>query len=115
MGSLWRTPSLSGGLKKLRVAQRAVSRKRNKRSNRRRKAVQQVAKLHRKVARQRLDFHHKTALKLVRENDLIAHEDLGVGAMGRGNLARSIHDVGWGQFFLSFPRRQNGPLGKWCA
>lgn len=86
-------------MKRLRVAQRAVARKRNKRSNRRRKAVRQVAKLHRKVARQRLDFHHKTALKLVRENDLIAHEDLNVGGMGRGTLARSIHDVGWGQFF----------------
>nr|WP_189008998.1 RNA-guided endonuclease TnpB family protein [Deinococcus malanensis] len=99
-----------GGLKKLRVAQRAVSRKRNKRSNRRRKAVQQVAKLHRKVARQRLDFHHKTALKLVRENDLIAHEDLGVGAMGRGNLARSIHDVGWGQFFSLLSQK-----AEWAA
>lgn len=88
-----------GAMKRLRVAQRAVARKRNKRSNRRRKAVQRVAKLHRKVSRQRLDFHHKTALKLVRENDLIAHEDLNVGGMGRGNLARSIHDVGWGQFF----------------
>jgi putative transposase len=86
-------------MKKLRVAQRSVSRKKNKRSNRRRKAVQQVAKLHRKVSRQRLDFHHKTAVKLVRGNDLIAHEDLNVGGMGRGNLARSIHDVGWSQFF----------------
>ena len=45
------------------------------------------------------DFHHKTANKLIRENDLIAHEDLNVGGMGRGNLARSIHDVGWSQFF----------------
>jgi putative transposase len=88
-----------GAMKKLRVAQRSVARKTNKRSNRRRKAVQQVAKLHHKVSRQRLDFHHKTAVKLVRENDLIAHEDLNVGGMGRGNLARSIHDVGWSQFF----------------
>jgi putative transposase len=88
-----------GSMKKLRVAQRAVSRKTNKRSNRRRKAVRRVAKLHRKVSRQRLDFHHKTAIKLVRENDLIAHEDLNVGGMGRGNLARDIHDVGWSQFF----------------
>ncbi|MFB9993758.1 RNA-guided endonuclease InsQ/TnpB family protein [Deinococcus oregonensis] len=86
-------------MKKLRVAQRSVSRKKNKRSNRRRKAVQHVAKLHRKVSRQRLDFHHKTAGKLIKENDLIAHEDLNVGGMGRGNLARSIHDVGWSQFF----------------
>ncbi|GAA5533950.1 transposase [Deinococcus aluminii] len=97
-------------MKKLRVAQRAVSRKRNKRSNRRRKAVQRVAKLHRKVARQRLDFHHTTALKLVRENDLIAHEDLNVGGMGRGNLARSIHDVGWGQFFSLLSQK-----AEWAA
>ncbi|MBB6018719.1 RNA-guided endonuclease InsQ/TnpB family protein [Deinococcus radiopugnans] len=88
-----------GAMKKLRVAQRSVSRKTNKRSNRRRKAVRRVAKLQRKVARQRLDFHHKTAIKLIRENDLIAHEDLNVGGLGRGTLARSIHDVGWGQFF----------------
>ena len=97
-------------MKKLRVAQRGVARKRNKRSNRRRKAVQQVAKLHRKVSRQRLDFHHKTALKLVRENDLIAHEDLNVSGMGRGNLARSIHDVGWGQFFALLSQK-----AEWAA
>lgn len=86
-------------MKKLRVAQRSVSRKKNKRSHRRRKAVQHVAKIHRKISRQRLDFHHKVAVKLIRENDLIAHEDLNVGGMGRGNLARGIHDVGWAQFF----------------
>lgn len=86
-------------MRKLRTAQRAVARKPNKRSNRRKKAVRRVAKIHRKVARQRLDFHHKTANKFIRENDLIAHEDLNVGGMGRGNLARCIHDVGWSQFF----------------
>lgn len=86
-------------MRKLRTAQRAVARKPSKRSNRRKKAVKRVAKIHRKVSRQRLDFHHKTANKLIRENDLIAHEDLNVGGMGRGNLARSIHDVGWSQFF----------------
>ncbi|GBF05216.1 transposase, IS891/IS1136/IS1341 [Deinococcus aerius] len=86
------------GMKKLRVAQRALSR-RKRGSNRRKKAKAVVAKLHRKVARQRLDFHHKTATKLIRENDLVAHEALNVSGMGRGNLARSIHDVGWGQFF----------------
>ncbi len=99
-----------GAMKRLRVAQRSVARKRNKRSNRRRKAVQRVAKLHRKVSRQRLDFHHKTALKLVRENDLIAHEDLNVGGMGRSNLARSIHDVGWGQFFSLLSQK-----AEWAA
>ncbi|MBB5293315.1 IS605 OrfB family transposase [Deinococcus metallilatus] len=50
------------------------------------------------MARQRLDFHHKAARSLVNQHDLIAHEDLNVKGMGQGNLARSIHDVGWGQF-----------------
>jgi len=85
-------------MKALRVKQRSLSRKKRG-SNRRKKAKAAVAKLHRKVARQRLDFHHKTAAKLIRENDLVAHEDLNVSGMGKGNLARSIHDVGWGQFF----------------
>ena len=85
-------------MKALRVKQRSLSRKKRG-SNRRKKTKAAVAKLHRKVARQRLDFHHKTAAKLIRENDLVAHEDLNVSGMGRGNLARSIHDVGWGQFF----------------
>ncbi|WP_380076322.1 RNA-guided endonuclease InsQ/TnpB family protein [Deinococcus antarcticus] len=85
-------------MKALRVKQRSLSRKKRG-SNRRKKTKAAVAKLHRKVARQRLDFHHKTATKLIRENDLVAHEDLNVSGMGRGNLARSIHDVGWGQFF----------------
>ncbi|WP_245808200.1 RNA-guided endonuclease InsQ/TnpB family protein [Deinococcus hopiensis] len=58
----------------------------------------QAAKLHRKVARQRLDFHHRVALKLVRERDVIAHEVPNVGGMGRGNLACSLHDGGWSQF-----------------
>ena len=88
----------NSSMKALRVGQRSLSRKKRG-SNRRKKAKTAVAKLHRKVARQRLDFHHKTAAKLIRENDLVAHEDLNVSGMGKGNLARSIHDVGWGQFF----------------
>ena len=86
-------------MKKLRVAQCSVSRKKNKNSSSRKKAVRVVAKIHRKVSRQRLDFRHKQARRLVNENDLIAHENLNVGGLGRGNLARSIHDVGWSQFF----------------
>lgn len=83
---------------KLRVAQRSLSRKRRGSSSRK-NVKAQLAKLHRKVSRQRLDFHHKTATKLIRENDLVAHEDLNVSGMGKGGLARSIHDVGWSQFF----------------
>ncbi|BDP42051.1 hypothetical protein DAETH_20200 [Deinococcus aetherius] len=85
-------------LKKLRVQQRTTARRR-KGSNRRRKSVQMVAKTHRKIRRQRQDFHHKTARKLVREHDLIAHEDLRVSNMVQSNFARSISDVGWASFF----------------
>jgi putative transposase len=50
--------------------QRRVS-KRKKGSHRRRKAVALLAKAHQHVRRQRADFHHKTALTLIRQYDVI--------------------------------------------
>ena len=82
----------------LKTAQRRVSR-RNKGSNRRRKAVTLLAKAHQTVRRQRADFHHKTALALVRANDVIYHEDLQVRNMAQNrHLAKSIQDAGWSAF-----------------
>jgi putative transposase len=88
----------------LKTAQRRVSR-RTKGSNRRRKAVTLLAKAHQMVRRQRQDFHHKTALALVRENDTVYHEGLQVRNMVRNHhLAKSISDAGWAAFLsiLSF-------------
>lgn len=82
---------------KLRRLQRAVSRKKRG-SNRRKKAVRQLAKFQWHIANQRRDFHHKTARGLVNDYDLITHEALNVKGMARTRLAKSIHDVGWGQF-----------------
>lgn len=78
--------------------QRKVSRKKNG-SNNWKKAQKRIARLHQKIARQREDFHYKTAHKLVRENDLIAVEDLNIRGLVRNTkLSKSIYDVAWGTF-----------------
>jgi putative transposase len=86
------------GEKKLAKAQRVVSR-RKKGSHGRRKAVGLLQRAHQHVKRQRADFHHKTALALLRQYDTMYLEDLQVANMVRNrHLAKSISDVGWAQF-----------------
>ncbi|HCT79806.1 MAG TPA: transposase [Micromonosporaceae bacterium] len=53
------------------------------RSARKTRSAQQVAKVHRALARKRLDFHHKLALDLVRGFDTLCHEALNIAGMVR--------------------------------
>jgi putative transposase len=82
--------------RKLASAQRALSRK-QKGSVNQAKTRHRVAVLHRKVRETRLDHAHKTALKLVRDNQAVYAEDLCVSGLARTRLARSVHDAGWSQ------------------
>ncbi|MDP9844026.1 putative transposase [Streptosporangium lutulentum] len=101
------------------AAQRVYARTRRG-SKRRTKAARQIGRLHRKVARQRADHAHKTALAVVRACDVIAVEDLRIanmtkapaprpdpertgaylrnGSAAKAGLTTSIVDAGWGVF-----------------
>jgi len=103
--------------RRLAKADKAVARC-QKGSTGRCKALARRAKAHQKVKRQRADFHHKVALQLVGENDVIYLEDLQVanlrrrpapkpdgnggylpnGAKRKAGLNKSISDAGWARF-----------------
>ena len=102
---------------RLAAAQRTVPRKKRG-SKRRKSAIAKVAALRGIVRRQRLDHAHNTALALVRNHNVIVHEDLRIanmtmrpkprldsnggyepnGAAAKAGLNKSIHDAGWGIF-----------------
>lgn len=77
-------------------ANRILSRKK-KGSNNRKKAKLALARLHKRVANQRADFHWKLANALVGEYSLICIEDLNLKAMQR-LYGRKISDLGFSEF-----------------
>lgn len=77
--------------------QRSLARCKRGSSNRR-KAKARLARLHERTANARRTFQHQVAARLVRENDLIAIENLNVKGLARGMLARDVNDAGWASF-----------------
>jgi putative transposase len=85
------------GQRKLRKAQRVVSR-RKVGSNRRAKARLAVAKIHQRISDQRGDFLHKLTTDLVVNHDGLCIEDLSLKGLARTKLAKSFTDAALGEF-----------------
>lgn len=99
--------------RRLKHAQRAVSRK-PKGSRNRRKAVERLGRIHARIAAQRSDWLHKLSTGLADVHPVIAIEDLKVAAMSasaagtveqpgqrvrqKAGLNRAILDQGWAEF-----------------
>jgi putative transposase len=82
----------------LRRKQRTIAR-RKKGSHRRRKAARSTAQTHLRIARQRRDYHYKTAKQYAEHYQVIAVEDLAILNMVQNQaLAKSIMDASWGAF-----------------
>ncbi len=83
--------------RKLRKAQKALSRK-VKGSNNRHQARLRVARVHAEIADARKDNLHKLTTRLIRENQTIVVEDLAVKNMVKNHkLAQAISDASWGE------------------
>lgn len=84
--------------KRLRVAQRRVSRRKRGGANRR-KAVVALQREHERIANQRRDFLCKLSHRLITTYDHVAVEDLRIRNMVQNHhLSKSILDAGWGLF-----------------
>ncbi len=103
--------------KKVKQANREVSRK-VRGSNNRKRASQHYARTHRKITRQREDHHWKLALQLVGKFDLCFFEDLNLDGMKR-LWGRKVSDLAFGEFLekIRWQAKKRGKrvetIGRW--
>ncbi|MGK0291336.1 MAG: putative transposase [bacterium] len=89
---------LKESLKELQKADQSFSSKK-KGSNNRKKAKENLARIHIKVANQRQDYHFKLAKNLVEEFDYLFFEDLDIAEMKK-SWGRKVSDLGFASFLL---------------
>jgi putative transposase len=115
-GTRVRAPkSLARNLRRLRHRSRAHSRKRRGSANHRKSALA-LARLHRRIRNQRLDFLHKLTTRLARTKSVIVVEDLAVAEMVRTRpLAWSIADAGGRSSSGCWATRPSGTGRGWSS
>ena len=99
--------------KKLKKAQRNLSRK-QKGSMNRKEARVRVAEINIHISNQRNDFSQKLSRKLVNNHNFIAYEDLDIANMMKSHkLAKSIADASWGELINNTIYKAER-AGKYC-
>lgn len=60
--------------------------------------TKQAKRIHKKIANQRNDFHHKLSRMIVNENDVIAVGNVSASGLAKTSLSKSVLDAGWSSF-----------------